>query len=339
MADGKLSGADAPAHHQRSTATEKFRWLVEKCALPLALVLLPIIYQSMAAHLANKANAATNEQAKATREAKEKKDQDDQKFQLHLNLLSQREEADSAVRRGLFDKLIGVYVEPDPKDPYKKLVRLELLALNFHDAVNLSPLFWDLHRLIEQMPSGARRDDLREQLDRVAKEVKDRQAAVLEVDGFSTRMDVPLTFLYPGSSSWSTTINAPQLGDAAVPGVPATREFSLTVSENDAKNRRLFVMVDSPGMKNKVGFWVDAFDFPLVNFVRISPTERVAVMLDAYDNPKGTARLVLLYFPSSRSAAKDKPYIDDLVNKLLPAPVKTGSAAAPGAGGIAPPGK
>jgi hypothetical protein len=47
----------------------------------------------------------------------------------------------------------------------------------------------------------------------------------------------------------------------------------------------------------------------------------MAVMLDAYDDPKGTARLVLLYFPSWRSAAKDKPYLDDVMNKLQHEPL------------------
>jgi hypothetical protein len=89
-------------------------------------------------------------------------------------------------------------------------------------------------------------------------------------------------------------------------------------------------------MQNK-GFWVDPFDFPLVNFSRVSPSERVAVMLDSYDDPKGTARLVLLYFPSSRSAAKDKPYIDDLVNTLLRPRGNPVAPVAPGAGGTAHP--
>ena len=98
-------------------------------------------------------------------------------------------------------------------------------------------------------------------------------------------------------------------------------------------NRRLFVKLDSPGMKEPISFWVDPFDFPLINFSRISRTERVAVMLDAYDDPKGIARLALLYFPSSRSAALDKPYIDDLMSTLLPPPYGVTPSAVPAAGG------
>ena len=77
--------------------------------------------------------------------------------------------------------------------------------------------------------------------------------------------------------------------------------------------------------QNRVEFWVDffdffglfdLFDFPLSTFARISPFERVAVLFDNYGQRVQYAQLTLLYFPSSRSAAKDKPYIEDLVTQL-----------------------
>ena len=181
MTDSASPGSNGPTQ-PGSPASRKSRWLLaEKFALPVALVLLPIIYQAGAAYLAWSSDKAATEQTKIVTEAKERKDQQDQKFQLYTTLLSKREEADAAVRRGLFEKLMGTYLEANPTDPHKKLVELELLALNFHDALNLNPLFWELHRLIEQMPRGERREELREQLDWVAKQVKDRQATVLEI--------------------------------------------------------------------------------------------------------------------------------------------------------------
>ena len=131
----------------------------------------------------------------------------------------------------------------------------------------------------------------------------------------------------------------PQVGDSAVHDPPLFREIQLTVLEKDAKNRRLFVKLDSSGMDRPISFWVDPFDFPLVNFSRISRTERLAVMLDTYDDAHGIARLLVLYFPSSRSATKDRPYIDDLIATLLPQPAGVTASPVPGAGDTSSPGK
>jgi hypothetical protein len=54
--------------------------------------------------------------------------------------------------------------------------------------------------------------------------------------------------------------------------------------------------------------------FPLVDFIRISKSERVAIVMTAYDEV--AAELTLVYFPSSRSGVKDKPFIDDVISRL-----------------------
>jgi hypothetical protein len=77
--------------------------------------------------------------------------------------------------------------------------------------------------------------------------------------------------------------------------------------------------------------WVDPYDFPLTNFSRVSRSERFSLVLDRYKptDDGGTARLVLLLFPSSRSGAKDRPYIDDLVARLAQSTPASMPASAP----------
>lgn len=64
----------------------------------------------------------------------------------------------------------------------QQLVELELLAANFHDSLNLSPLFRQLRRQIDaQAPKN--QVDLMQRLERVASDVKDRQIEALELVG------------------------------------------------------------------------------------------------------------------------------------------------------------
>jgi hypothetical protein len=308
------SGRGAISAPWRSFASVCLR-LVEKFALPIALVLAPLLYQGQVA----------------------KQAQEEQKFQLYTNLLSKREEADSAVRMGLFDKLIGTYLERSPGDPGKKLVQLEMLALNFHDALNLNPLFWELGRAIDRMPRGPGRVELVERLDRVAEQVKARQAEMLSIDAFRRMIPVNLTLVDDGSGTqsfptkpWSDDFEAPFINAAGRQEPHKTCQFKLIVSQKDAKERRVWVEVQPSNCEHKtIGFWVDLYDFPLTNFSRISRTERVAVTLHSYDEDRRFAVLEFLYFPSSRSAAKDKPYVDDLLTRLR-AP-DAAEAAVPGA--------
>src|SRR5207253_9753230 len=95
-------------------------------------------------------------------------------------LLSKREEADTAVRRGIFDKVLERFLAPGDQGLQAKLVALELLATNFHDSLDLSPLFWQIGREVERAPKNER-TGLSHELTRIADGVKDRQISGLEL--------------------------------------------------------------------------------------------------------------------------------------------------------------
>ena len=76
--------------------------------------------------------------------------------------------------------------------------------------------------------------------------------------------------------------------------------------------------------QQKWGFWLDTFDFPMANFTRVSRSERFALVLQDYEPPKKekvdgdkVPKVKLIYFPSARVGAKDKPFIDDVVSDLI----------------------
>jgi hypothetical protein len=342
MATDANTGANAPARPP-GFLSDGMRWVIEKCALPFALMAGPFIFQSMAASEAEAKRKADQQRASADLAVAQDRERAEQKFQLYINLLSKREEADTAMRLGLFNSLIGNYMERDARELGKKLTQLELLSLNFHDSLNLNPLFWELQRRVDQSSKGNSRDALQEQLDRVAKGVKERQVAQLEVGAVRWNVDPDLRLVIDDSKPqsdtrpWRAVFEVPRFNEAGR-AMQQSCEFTLEVTKKDPTRRRIWVDLVSRGCEHKrVGFWVDLFDFPLTTFARISPFERIAVVLDAYDENFQLAKLTVLYFPSSRSAAKDKPYIEDLVTRLRtpddPRPVAASAPAGASAAG------
>ncbi len=295
------------------------RWLVERGALPLALVMVPVLYQRQVNVDAERARNAAAEAAKK-----------EQQFRLHVEMLSKREEADTAVRRGLFDRLLGSYLDPGSKNVEDRLVALAMLTFNFHDSLILSPLFWELDRLIAAKPDPKYRAELREALDGIAQYAKRKQASVLEIDGEKRQFAVKFDDIRDNANSPAgRTFVLRRLREDGRPMTHGeTIGLTLDVLKHDAVHRRLLVTASVHGVEGAgtlPTFWVDPYDMPLLNFTRLSPTERFSVLLESYDAQNQQATLWLVYFPSTRTGAKDRPYIDDLMKQLLLTP----SAPAP----------
>ena len=321
MADIDNGARPAKPPEARGTG---IKWVLQTLAMPIALVTLPLLYQWKAA-----------ENDEKNRDDLRRREQAEQQFRLYTDLMSKREESDTAVRRGLFDKLMGTYLAPNPGDLGKRLVALELLSLNFHDSLNLSPLFWELASDIGKSPAGKGRDEFAEHLDRVASQVKARQASQLEADGRRQDFDVDLNHAFDGGDAPSFRVKVPRVReDASGSAELAPREFEVSVVAHDPEHRRLKITITSAGLKT-LAFWLDPDDLPLVNFSRISRDERISVVLHRYNNRPEfmTASLVFLYFPSWRSGAKDKPYLDDLIARLAQTPK---GATLPSAASAAP---
>jgi hypothetical protein len=276
--------------------SENLKVLLTTAAIPLTLAIVSYQYQS----------AQTERQAT------------DARLRLYTELLSKREEADTSVRKGIFDKVLETYLKPGGKDLEAKLVALELLALNFNESLDLSPLFWQLDREIRQPAQTGNRSFLVKQLDRVTNAVKDRQIKALESVGASKEADINFDGLQndsPKAINVDLSFVDPDL--TASKEQKLTRHFTVEVAEHDAVGRRVLVFVTHRGVDGKEilsGFWVDVFDFPLTNFVRASRSERFTIVVQQYKPP--TANLTLIYYPTSRSGVKDKPFIDEVISNL-----------------------
>ena len=94
--------------------------------------------------------------------------------------------------------------------------------------------------------------------------------------------------------------------------------FDKYLPPDDLAGRRLQLQLSysTRGDTRQILVWANLYDFPLMNFARISDEERVAIVLTRLDAESKSATVTLVYYPSSRSGTKDKPYIDDVMSRL-----------------------
>ena len=232
---------------------------------------------------------------------------------------------------------------------------LELLAVNFHDSLNLSPLFWQIDRQITHLGNHAN-PLLREHLMRVSQGVKDRQMSFLAPEDFAKPLPVELVAvpsialptegcvaieaLTQGTQGASSLEVNASYSDSDAQGAQVLhhRRFSIAVDCKDPLQLRLRLIVTDELTSRRWIFWVDLYDFPLVTFTPLSRDERFAMVLDRYDDGFGLAWLRLAYFPASRSGAKDKPHVADVMSRLsIPPPAAEITLSPPDAGPSAPP--
>lgn len=274
--------------------SETTKWVLTVVGIPLVLAYLSHRYEQ---------TTARNQAA-------------DARLRLYTELLTSREQADSGLRKDMFGKVLDTFMTKRDGDIDQQLVELELLAANFQDSLNLSPLFRQIRRRIDAQ-SPADKQALTERLESVASDVKDRQIEALELVG--AKMDGTVNFaqLEAGTSApvvdKELSFSDPGAADSPSggPGVHR-RHFHVEALEWDRVLHRLLVQVHDGSRQWVIS--VDPFDFPLVDYTRISNTERFTVAMTSYSDEY--AQLKFLYFPSSRSGVSDKPYIDQVLASL-----------------------
>jgi len=230
-------------------------------------------------------------------------------------LMSRREEAESALRKDMFVSMIQSFLKPGSVSLDEKVLNLELLAYNFHESLNLKPLFLYIDRQIRGSGDPARRE-YAARLYKVAAEITRKQMLVLETAGtkFDRFIDLDLLEASPGGLVLDE-------GALVLDGI--RRYFALFVQEADLAHRELKVRMeiktpeDTIGnvQTNSVEFWVGYFDFPVIDNTRLGHDQRCAVILNAFES--GSADVTLVYFPGSYASLKEKPYYQEVVQNLM----------------------
>src|SRR5262249_53908304 len=99
---------------------------------------------------------------------------------IYAELMSQREGADSALRKDMFSSIIGSFLKPASGNVDQQILHLELLANNFHEALDLRPLFKYIHR---ELAARNPHKNALERLEKLAEEVTSKELVALAEAG------------------------------------------------------------------------------------------------------------------------------------------------------------
>ena len=245
----------------------------------------------------------------------------DTNTRLYTELMSRREESESALRKDMCVSILSSFVNPNETALSSAVLNLEMLAYNFHESLNLKPLFMELRRRVVSAQAEARtaaaraeNEEYLERLETMAREIVRRQMIVLEGVGKRFDRTVDLTG-DPGGTSLEPamlTLN----GDSTT--------FAIDVLGVDRENRevRLGLSIETPdpelGRQTKMAtFSVSYFDFPMIDNTRLVGGQRCAVVLNQISDQSADITLVL--FPGTYASLKEKPYYNEVIESVLDA--------------------
>ncbi|NUQ13028.1 MAG: hypothetical protein HUU26_12010 [Gemmatimonadaceae bacterium] len=252
--------------------------------------------------------------------ALERQQSNEAKLRLYSELMTRREESEATLRKEMFQSIIGSFFDAQSSSLDSRLLKMELLAQNFHEALNLVPLYEHIQREIDRSSmSAAEKRVYSSRLGDLAREVTRKQMIILEASG--RRHDWTVLF----ADSLLDGVASEQLEDveAALDGI--RRRFRVTLSGADTVRRELRIGLEietpeQPGVSpNAVGrysvdFDVGFFSTPMIDNTRLSNDQRAAIVLS--DMNQYGATLSLVYFPGSRASLREKPYYEEILRKL-----------------------
>jgi hypothetical protein len=238
---------------------------------------------------------------------------------LYSELMSKREESESALRKDMFQTIIGSFVSAKGKgDLDASVLNLELLAYNFHESLNLKPLFLDLKRKIMQelaqphsRAAGKEYEGYMERLERVAREIGRKQVIVLEGVGKKFDRSVDLSTDPSGESLEPATLTLDSL--------QATIGIDVLSVDRANKELEVALSVETPdpklGRQTKTAtFTVSYFDFPMIDNTRLVGGDRCAIVLNGFS--AYSADLTVVLFPGAYASLKEKPYYSEVIESI-----------------------
>jgi hypothetical protein len=245
-----------------------------------------------------------------------KKQEMDTRSKVYAELTSQREQAESVMRKDMFAKIIESVLKPEKSSSDLTVLNMELLAYNFHESLNLKPLFSYVQRHLGE-PISAKPYLAR--LEKVASDITRKQLLVLEEGGKKFDRTIDLNAL--GRNPNGIVLDSETLTLAGI-----ERTFQLVALKADIANHELQLRLEITTLKpfpktRRLTFSIGFYDFPMVDNTRLSEDQRCAVVLDNFcEDAECTAEITLVYFPGSRASLKERTFAEDVIRNLQKPP-------------------
>ena len=265
------------------------------------------------------------------------------KENLYAQLLIQREQSDALVRKDMFGVVINRFLaEPKHEDLETKVLQLELLANNFSQSLDLTPLFKDLaHRL---MSTTSLKDENNKQLlsriDKTSLSLISKQVIGLARRGFQKRKQ--FTFHVQKWSEKSRVLFNESISlSSLLPLDESTKALTTPVKEETinivaelmdfrAEQREMTVRVQvyfTHDDQNFVDrhFDVGIYNFPMLDNIQLPRGLRLALVMTTYEPSidEVYTDLHLTVFPASAASFKERQDYDDVLLDMLRSAART----------------
>ncbi len=243
----------------------------------------------------------------------------DTNTRLYTELMSRREESESALRKDMCVSIINSFVNPRDTGLSASVLNLEMLAYNFHETLNLKPLFTEMRRRVMRAQGEAKTPaDQAEsaaylsRLETMAREIVRRQMIVLEGVGKRFDRTIDLTGDPGGTGLEPATLT--------LESVPTTFAIDVLGVDRTSREIRIGLNIETPdpeqGRQTKVAtFSVSYFDFPMIDNTRLVGGQRCSVVLNNISDQSADITLVL--FPGTYASLKEKPYYNEVIESVL----------------------
>jgi len=256
----------------------------------------------------------------------------DSKIRLYTELMSSREQSESALRKDMFNSILGTILKDSAHSLDENILQLELLAYNFHESLNLVPLFVYIDRQITTEKNIRLKTEYRNRLYKMADDIISKQ--ITSFENAATRKTMLINF--PGDS----IDHKPGFSRESALDSKVSMVIYDSVNDINTNNvykrvvdlKALDYIVDEKTVDMRLDietsvndqlstyvtkeFTINYFQFPMIDNMRLSNDMRCAVVMRDFEFPN-FFEVEILYFPGSHSSLKEKPYYDEVVKKLL----------------------
>jgi hypothetical protein len=218
--------------------------------------------------------------------------------QLYVQIMTQREQSDSALRSQMFNALIGSYFGQDVlRDPEKQMVYLHLLTLNFQDFFDARPLYEDLNK-------------------RVTPEQRERLAAIAQDAPIGKSTSTKPDHI-PVSSPLRGRKEDEKMGSFSLNGKENLYPFAVSLLDVNPSEIRVRVSSASENFNFKtIAFTMSYFDTPFMNNTKLVDGSRFAFVLRNADPERKIATIEVVTFPEEYMNLRDRPYFDEMLSRL-----------------------
>ncbi len=288
----------------------------------------------------------------------------EQDARLYTQLLSSREAAESSLRKDMFKEIMDGFftdrITAKADQPVtaadiensisKKLLKLEMLALNFGDSLSLGPLFGETSKDIKRILKAhkdlfgdwrATSNAHHKRLHGLAKRVASAQLSTVGPKGEILTIRIPYEKIkQPGtqpSEEWQytwpyddqsynpikTPLNTlPLCTEADRKSNKCKPMRSVTIElrngSYEKKSVQINLIIENLNRPTedptKINFRLDYFNFPLIDNTRLSNNERFAIILEKFNEVEVILKGVL--FPGIYASQRDKPYLNEAIQEL-----------------------